>query len=643
MSIFKRQTPKVRKFNGNLTFGDFSYGLYKQEVPRVLEEQLASLALVGGRNCWSNRGTLSNQYGYEYIYNLDDEEHFKYIPDTSSSSQSMLIISDADTVYRYTSYEPLKKYKTSLPEMDEQVSTYSGSSLYIYDTDGTFYIFGDRYDDSSFEEILDTTGYTIVNDDVSESFEIKGISAEDSKYFWVDKKLVLEVPAVQEGDPATYKYIKVLSVAKDDNTNNTYKINFSFELSSEYTAVTTGMKVGEKALQILGGDEFIFIPEDYDPQGTDTRIILKPKMMAVVLNRIWLVQDGGDYNNGIFYSVVGNLSSFDESFGAGYFGGFYQDTSEILSIEEFLSGALITKQNGMYHAKLTTKEYSYVQGAVTSTTDNYITIEKLNNIPQRSAGDHVIIGDEVIAYDIASGNLVQAVALTYLGALTQGGILLHGSELDSEGLGLLSATKRKLTYNFQEEVLLFYYGETLSKALVITRGLSIFPREIPLMVEDVEMFNQGVLFFTSTDLYKDFRRGTIIPEITSIAEFEPIGLNGNKLLCGSIIEVTELNNIEYDITTSNAGVATQHIEGHSMLNRDSENIYPNMIYSNTSNPYINSDTVSDSSRWAYQKSAVTRLAAPLSGRDGITIRLEIQPNISFCFTAISVPDFSSGE
>ena len=68
MGLFKRTSFGSTKFKGQYLFQNFGYGLYNQEVPRTLEEQLATLAMVGGRNVWAIRGALVNQYGYAQNY-----------------------------------------------------------------------------------------------------------------------------------------------------------------------------------------------------------------------------------------------------------------------------------------------------------------------------------------------------------------------------------------------------------------------------------------------------------------------------------------------------------------------------------------------------------------------------------------------
>lgn len=642
MGLFKRTSFGSTKFRGQYLFQNFGYGLYNQEVPRTLEEQLATLAMVGGRNVWAIRGALVNQYGYAQNYQLDEGEFVSIVPTISSSSQSLPIISTAETVYRYTNYDGLKKYKTSLPTLSNPITTYSGTNLYIYNADGTFYTYGSRYngdnDNSPFESIV-----TLVADEfvrVDDNVLKIEIDVEDLPYFWTDKKLALE----QFDGDQTYDYYDLvvnrvyLERGIEDLPDKYYvDVRFDGKTPEHGTSdVIAGNKVGEMTLQTAdSATEFVYIPEQGSP---DPQVTLVPKLMAVVLNRLWVVNN----DNTIYYSAVGNMTNFEQANGAGFFKGFYNDTSDVLTIEEYYSGALITKQNGMYHVKLTTKDYSF-EGVAYGTEGNYLTINKINNIPQKYPGDHVIIGDEVIAYDAVSGNLVQAAYINYFQNLQQGAILLHGSEIDSQGLGLHSAVNRVLGYNYQEEVLIVYYGDMLYQSLVITRGLSIYPREINKDLVDCTMFAQGLLCFTTDGLIlEDFKRGTVIPEITSVVEFEPICLRGSKLLAGTIIEFTELNDVDFNISTSNAGYSSQDIIPSSQNRSDEESI-PLMLYSNSSNPRILNDTVAGEAKWVYQKSDVTRVAAPLSGRDGLTLRMEFPKNTAFTLCAINLPDLSRGE
>ena len=48
----------TKSIDGSWVFSDFSKGLYLLNTPRNIGEQLYSLAMVSGRNCWSEKGAL---------------------------------------------------------------------------------------------------------------------------------------------------------------------------------------------------------------------------------------------------------------------------------------------------------------------------------------------------------------------------------------------------------------------------------------------------------------------------------------------------------------------------------------------------------------------------------------------------------
>lgn len=628
MGTFKRSLPKVQKFQGDYTFADFSYGLYNLDTPRSLPEQVSSLALTGGRNVWIEKGALNSQYGFDLKDQFDEGDIPSIVSSDNNQSNNIFIICTNMKVYYYTTLEGLKKYKTDLSNLTEPIIAHNGDNLYIVDGQNS-YIFGSTYEeDDTVEPIIVNRRGVQTNNIIS--FDV---TDEELEYFWLDKKLVFKNPNDEDWIETT-----VISDNKKSD-NDLYPNTIEILCSDDQFVFSDYINVGERTLHELNQNpdqpEFVYIPED--PIDPDEHIDIKPVLMAVALNRLWVV----DEENRIFYSSVGELSNFQQAFGAGYFSGFYQDESEVLSIEEFYSGVLITKQTGMYHITLTTKEYSYGDVAI-STSGNYINISKVNNISQRYPGDHVIIGSEVIAFDSSSGNLIQAAYVNYLGNVQEGSILLHGSEIDSASLGILNSNRREMAYSFQEEILLLYYGIHLDKALVITRGLSLFPRETTKEFLSVNMFAQGFINITNGgEVIEDFKRGTIIPDLSPIAEFEPIALRGNKLLNGSIIEVSELNGVRYNISTLNAGNSEQSIV--PLTNQINRNVaLPNLIYSDLARKFLPA-SYAEQSKWAAQKSNVTRIYAPLSGRDGLRMSIEFEPNCSFCLLAVRFPDMSQGE
>jgi len=636
MGLFRKQNYKAVKPNGQFLFSDFSYGLYSLETPRGLGEQLASLAMVGGRNVWTEKGALTTQYGYFAKGQMDEGDIPRIVSSDNETSNNIFFITDSNKVYHYTTYEGLKKYKTVMTGLNNPIIAHNGKSIFVVDGEDK-YIYGDVYNADTDTDVpyKAITTSRLPVESFSSSFKLL-VTAEEREYLWLDKYLVVDIPSL-DSDPnlSRYQTIFVNSISPYNEVEGyDYMVEFYFESYSG--AIAENVTVGEKTFHTLGSDEFKWIPE----QGSLSDIAekdLEPKLMAVCLNRLWVV----DKDNTIFYSAVGNMTSFNEANGAGYFKGFYNDSSEILSLEEYFSGVLITKKTGMFHVKLTTKEYSWGEIA-TGTTNNYISINKINNIGQEYPGDHVIINDEIIAYDSNSGNLVQACYINYFGNPQQGGVLLHGSELSSQTLGIYNAENRVLAYSFQEECLLFYYGSNLQKSLLINRGLAIYPREIDQTLLDVEMFAQGFICLTRDGLViEDFKRGTTIPNLTAVAEFEPIALRSNKLFCGGILEFTELDGTPFNVTTFNAGTASQDLKPSIHQISDTADL-SNLIYSDRAIQFI-TESYAEKTRWASQKSSVTRLYSPLGGRDGLGIRLEFPVNQTFSLSAINIPDASQGE
>ena len=120
MGLFKRPKESVKKWDGrNFTFTNFSYGLYCLDTPRSLPEQITNLAITGGRNVWTERGALTNQYGYSIKGELDVEDLPFAITSDSSNNTGVLILCLSGVIYRYTSLEGLKKYKTEVDYFDD--------------------------------------------------------------------------------------------------------------------------------------------------------------------------------------------------------------------------------------------------------------------------------------------------------------------------------------------------------------------------------------------------------------------------------------------------------------------------------------------------------------------------------------------
>ena len=225
------------------------------------------------------------------------------------------------------------------------------------------------------------------------------------------------------------------------------------------------------------------------------------------------------------------------------------------------------------------------------------------------------------------------------GALVAGKTIIPSEYIDAENMGI-NSTKRKLVYNAESGVLILYYGERLNRGLVLTNANTLFPRELDLGVDDLIGFNQGVAFITDDNkICQDFKKGSIIPSITPIVEFEQIGLRSNKLLCAGVLEITELNGIDYTLTTSNEAYCTQKITP-SFFAGISDEALPSLIYSDA---IIQNPSYAEKSRWADKSSNATRVYSRMSGRSGISIGLEFPADVAFCVAAIGIPDFSQGE
>lgn len=874
---FVKKTIKPAKNDGRYIFADFSTGLYLLDTPRGIGEQLASLALKGGRNVWTEYGALVPQYGYMAKAQLPEIERVVGITKDSKSSASVFILTMLGNVYYYSAYDGLKKYKTSFESIEEDaLFTRMNNDLILY-TGGAAHMFGAYYKESQYEEIVGNATASNYG-----SYAVISVPYEHTDYFWRGKKVAikgiggfnitsitestiqvatsipfsnlantldwtLKAPIVvkdsenvvinldetsgfsvssvvtkHEGTSSTvttktlayecYKVTKVwdegsgmptsgyvylpkdytlganvlaasntfsqtntttglqpvyvnflganlyekisavngsvatYSTLQGTNKNHykltrytagdlynvttetisdpeyyTHVISFNIPLADgtvltystedlatgEYEwAINNDKDSGEITVTISAGEtivaQHIFttggllkcvadspdgeIPKglcDYiDSTGTvrntttegsinltvvpidketslnnltqssvsigeqsllpidliyhpeDTSIestTIAPKLLGSANNRLLIY----DVNGNVYYSAVGILDDFKEADGAGYFGNFYNDTSECLEIEDYLNGALISKQNGLYYVTISDTVASGVTG------NSGLNISKVSEIGQQYAGDHVIVGEKVYAFDSNSGSIVLACAQNMFGNVVAGKILVASEYIDSVNLGI-SEQRRKFVHNHEANCFILYYGEHLDKGLVLTSTGSLFPRELDIKIFNCVRFNQGTLSITREGLIsQDFKKGTIILNKTPIADFEAIGLKDNRCICSSMLEVTELNGVEYNITTSNAGVSYQHINPSINYGIDKTELPP-MVYSDQ-NKKLYSDSFELTSKWADKKSNLTRVYAPMSGRDGISISIEFAANQAFCLAALRLPDFSQGE
>lgn len=874
---FVKKTIKPAKNDGRYIFADFSTGLYLLDTPRGIGEQLASLALKGGRNIWTEYGALVPQYGYMTKGQLPEIERVVGITKDSKSSASVFILTMLGNVYYYSAYDGLRKYKTSFESIEDGALFTRMNNDLILCSGGATSMFGAYYKESQYEEIvsnatasnygsyavisvpyiysdyfwrgkkiaikgiggfnitsivdsimqvatsipfsnlvntLDWTlkshivvkdsGNVTVNLDETSGLSVSSVVTKhegtsstvtkktlthecykatrvwkdpmgcpDSGYVYLPKgsgvkaKLLssnsslsqtnsqsslrptvataygmtaYEVVSEVKGNVATYSCFQgyqknhykltrysagdlynvktesvsspeyythvitfnipladgtVLTYSTNDlatgeyewsisNDKNTREIivtisagdtivaqkiftnggllkcvqdnpdgeiakglcdyidstgtvkNTTTEGSIELTIVPidkeasldnltqSSVSIGEQTLLPI---DLIFKPEDSAIRQTT----IVPKLLGSANNRLLIY----DVNGNVYYSAVGILDDFKEADGAGYFGSFYNDTSECLAIEDYLNGALITKQNGLY--------YVTVSDTITNGTsgNSGLNITKVSEIGQQYAGDHVIVGEKVYAFDSNSGSIVLACTQNMFGNVVGGRILVASEYIDSVNLGI-SEQRRKFVHNSEANCFILYYGEHLDKGLVLTSTGSLFPRELDIRIFDCVRFNQGTLSITREGLIsQDFKKGTIILNKTPIAEFEAIGLKDNRCICSSMLEVTELNGIEYNITTSNAGVSYQHINPSINYGLNDTKLPP-MVYSDKDKK-LYTDSFELTSKWAAKKSNLTRVYAPMSGRDGISISLEFAANQAFCLAALRLPDFSQGE
>lgn len=616
MASFVKKNITPKKIDGSYVFSDFSYGLYSLDTPRVLPEQLASLALTGGRNVWAEHSALVPQHGYMEAGQIDENELVVCVTKEPTSTDTFFIVANHveegntyGVVYVYIAGQGLKKYKTTINSPTREfIGARRGNDLVFYDGQGT--LFGSYYDEASVEAI-DTD---IPIEDYTTYFELT-IPADSLRYYWVNKFISVN---------STNKF-RVTEVGEVDEDTQTVTIK-AVRISGS-GAISGTVTTGEKCNQPL---DFTFRYEDAT-QGTEA---ITPQLMNVANNRLFIV----DVSGKIYYSAVGNVDNFDEAFDAGYFEGFYNDNSKVLSIEDYMSGVLICKENGIYYLELGGASLN----SVSSSSEIGLSIRKITNIGQQYATDHVIVRSKVYAYDSNSGSIVLACQPNYYNNLIVAGDVIVSNEfLNSQDLGI-SDTKRYFTYNSEFEVITLYFGERLNHGILLTQQGGLFPRELDITSSAFVEFSQGVVGVTPTGLvFQDFKKGTVIPNITSVADFEAIGLRDNRLIHATILEVTELNGTRFTLTTQNAGYSFQEIIPTSELAEENE-LLPNMMYSDKAKKLIY-DSFEFKRKWADKTSNVTRIASPMSGREGVKLTLEFPANTAFCLVALRLPDFSQGE
>lgn len=291
-----------------------------------------------------------------------------------------------------------------------------------------------------------------------------------------------------------------------------------------------------------------------------------------------------------------------------------------------------------------------------------INIVKVSDIGQEYATDHVIVEDKVYAYDYNSASIVLGCQQTIYGTVVPGSTLIPAEFLNAQNFGIRD-TKRCLVYNKDSQVFVLYYGEDLRHGIVLNNTGNLFPRELDRSFIKFQGFNQSVFGVSEDNLIvQDFKRGTIVPDIQPVAEFEAIGLKDNRCICASILELTELNGIECDVNITNTLTSYQHIKPYTNIGVD-KLVLPPMLYSNQLTKYAAYGLTPEEERliaqgkiteeeifktkglnkWAAKKSNCTRIYAPMSGREGIAITIQFPTNVAFCLAGIRMPDFSQGE
>lgn len=614
MANFVKKETKPKKPDGNNLFADFTFGLYNLDTPRSIGEQLASLALKGGRNIWAERGALIAQHGYTVTGQLDENDIIALVTREAANTDTFFIVTVSGKVYIYIAGQGLKRYKTTFGQsLANPVGARRGSDLILSDS-GTNWLFGGYYSEAT-PVVIDEN---ITAEDFDPSYEFT-VPYESRHYYWNNKAIMVNNVACT-----------VVNVRVDDESE-ICRVRATANVESEFVTFSNPVSISEKTLK---STDFIFTPES----SSSSPVTIIPKLMNIANNRLFIV----DEQNRIFYSAVGNVDSFEESNGAGYFYGFYNDNSQVLSIEDYMTGCLICKENGVYYLSLTGANFSTVQGTYLTLSENQVHITRISQIGQQYASDHVIIRNVVYAYDSHSGSIVVAAQPNYYNnGIVAGNTIVSNEFLNAQDSGI-DTSRRFFTYNSEFDIITLYYGERLNRGILLTSQGSLFPRELDMTVNSYVGFSQGVVGVSEDGkIFQDFKKGTIIPNLTPIAEFEAIGLRDNRLICSTMLEVTELNGVRYHLTTANAGYSYQEIIPYSELQEDGV-LLPNMMYSDKNNNVIY-DSFELVSKWANKTSNVTRMYAPMSGREGVSLTLEFPENTQFCLAALRLPDFSQGE
>lgn len=604
-----------------LAFYDFSKGLYLLDTPRTIGEQMASLAMVGGRNIWSEKGALVNQHGYLLRGKIPDTEEVVAWTKVVDGVNSFFIVTLSGKVYLYTASEGLKEYKTTFQGITDPILTRRGTDMIIH-TDGNTYLFGSYYSESDFISIIDN----VTIQDFTTYYEFT-VPIAQKPFFWNGKDLCIN---------ENHHFEVLLTRESTNGENLTVRVRIVDEAPVSFP---DPVNIGEKTLY---GITLIFEPENVEPtvpteptgstdpsepepseptEPTEPTEAITPQLFEVCDNRLFVV----DVSGYVYYSVVGVMDNFSEIQGAGKFGGFYNDSSKFLAIEKYANGGIIVKQDGIYYFTL---------------SNTSLNITRVFVGGQEYASDHVIVGDKIYAYDTNTGAIVNAIQVNVFGTAVSGKPVISSEFLNAENMGI-NATERYLTYNAESGVFILYYGESLNQGIVLVQSEgTLFPRQLDKTILGFVGFNQGVVFITNDgEIIQDFKKGSIVPNLTPYVDFEPIALRGNQLTCCSILEITELNGLEYNLATTNAGQSYQQVTPSFLLDNHGD-ILPPLLYSNEDKLY---PSFAEETKWAQKKSQISRVYAPMSGREGVSISIEFPANTDFCLTELALPDFSQGE
>lgn len=653
---YQKKKARVGKYTpNNLMFTDFSEGLYLLDTPRDINEQVGSLALIGGRNICSEKGSLIPQYGYSIVGKLPDDEIVIGVSRDSLSATIFYLITLSGHVYVYSVSQGLKKFKTTLDTEylgSKPLLARRNNDLIAYYGNQCIF-FGNFYKDGISNIITDNEVQPL---DYEKYYEVR-LPIESQEYYWIDKKISVYDIIKEKIYGFNVTYVGEEIVSKQGELVTELVVRFIWENTEEERPLFEGkVNLGEQTL----------LPIDlvYKPEGESLPSIpIRPKLMEVCNNRLCIV----DMTGNIFYSQLGVLTEtdgvtnggFNEAYGAGYFGGFYNDSSEVLSIEEYKTGILITKKNGMYYLTISDNVSS---SSVSAESVIGINIKKISDIGQQYATDHIIVMDRVYAYDSNSASIVEACVQNVFGGIVPGKTLISAEFLNANNYGITEA-KRNLVFNKDAQVFVLYYGEDYKHGIVLNAAGNLFPRELNKSMYTFLPFNQSVYGITEDNyIFQDYKKNTLIPDVEPVAEFEPIALKDSRVICSSIIEITELNGIEYDLTTRNAITSYQHIKPYTnigvdkieippMMYSDEEHIYPSYGLTKEEEEAIARGETTEAEiiarkglrRWAKKKSNLTRVYAPMSGREGLSISLQFPKNVSFCVAGFRFSDFSQGE